>query len=56
MERKNVLAAVAQNGMALKHASKKLRADKEVVLAAVAKKGNALQFASKELQKDLTGS
>ena len=40
-----VLAAVAQDGLALYHASTELMADKEVVLAAVAQNGHALKYA-----------
>ena len=46
------LAAVTQNGDALKHASVALQNDKHVVLAAVAQCGRALQYASVELQND----
>ncbi len=46
------LAAVAQDGWALQHASAKLEADREVALAAVAQDGWALQHASKILRKD----
>ena len=51
-DREVVLAAVAQNGYALRYASVELRADREVVLAAVAQDGDALQFASVELRAD----
>ena len=47
-----VLAAVAENGHALKHASAELRGDKEVVLAAIAKNGDVLDYASAELRAD----
>jgi hypothetical protein len=40
-----VLAAVAQDGLALEYAAETLRADKEVVLAAVAQHGRALLYA-----------
>jgi hypothetical protein len=46
------LAAVAQNGLALRYASVELKYDKEVVLAAVAQEGHALQYASAELKYD----
>ena len=49
---KFVLAAVLQNGLALKCASEALRNDREVVLAAVKSHGWALQFASEEFRKD----
>ena len=45
-----MLAAVQQNGFALRCASKELRGDKEVVLAAVQQNGLALRCASKELR------
>ena len=47
-----VLAAVAQNGLALWYASGALRADRDVVLAAVAKNGLALWYASGALKAD----
>ena len=47
-----MLAAVSQNGDALRYASTHLHADKEVVLAAVAQKGDALRYASADLQAD----
>ena len=47
-----VIAAVQQNGNALKFASEELRADKEVVIAAVQQDGGALEFASEELRAD----
>ena len=47
-----VLAAVAQDGVALVYASEKLKGDKEVVLAAVRQNGDALGYASEELQID----
>ena len=50
--KKFVLAAVAQYGPALEHASATLQEDKEVVLAAVAQNGRALEFASAALQED----
>jgi hypothetical protein len=46
------LAAVAQNGSALRHASEALRSDREVVLTAVAQNGSALRYASEALQSD----
>jgi hypothetical protein len=52
--RDEVLAAVAQDGYALRSASAELRADREVVLAAVAQNGDALQHASVELRADPT--
>ena len=45
-----VLAAVRQDGMALRHASQNLQNDPDVVLAAVQQDGMALQHASRELQ------
>ena len=47
-----VLAAVAQDGWALREAGPALQADKEVVLAAVAQHGWALNWASPELRAD----
>ncbi len=47
-----VLAAVNQNGLALKDAPPSLQNDKEVVLIAVKKNGLALQYASQPLQND----
>jgi hypothetical protein len=47
-----LLAAVAQNGIALTYASAELKNDKEVVLAAVAQNGRALRYASAELKND----
>ena len=47
-----VLAAVWQDGMALRYASEELQADREIVLAAVQQDGRALCFASEELQAD----
>ena len=41
-DREVVLAAVKQNGNALKHAPEEWRGDREVVLAAVKQNGNAL--------------
>ena len=41
-----IMAAVAQNGDALRHASNELKADREVVLAAVRQNPDALQHAS----------
>ena len=50
--RKSALVAVQADGMALKHASPELKADREVVLAAVRKDGAALAYASPELRAD----
>ena len=47
-----VLAAVAQNGMALEYADAALKADKDVVLAAVAQRGGALKHAGPALKAD----
>ena len=46
------LAAVKQDGLALKYVAKELRSDKEVVFAAIQEDGSALEFASKELRGD----
>ena len=51
-DKKIVLLAVKQNGMALQYASKALQEDKEVVTAAVKQNGLALQYASRDLQQD----
>ena len=47
-----VLAAVSQNGSALRYASEELRADRETVLVAVRNCGSALRYASEELRAD----
>jgi len=47
-----VLAKVAQDGDALRHASAELKADAGVVRAAVTQYGGALQYASAELRAD----
>ena len=46
------MAAVANHGNALQHASPELRADRDVVMAAVASHGYALQHASPELRAE----
>ena len=46
------MAAVSQNGYALKQISDELKADKEVVMAAVSNNQFALKFASDKLQND----
>ncbi|NDB85401.1 MAG: DUF4116 domain-containing protein [Alphaproteobacteria bacterium] len=51
-DRDVVLAAVAQDRVALKFASAELRADRGFVLAAVAEDGMALEYASDELRRD----
>jgi hypothetical protein len=51
-EKIDILAAVTQNGYALRLASVELRANKEVVLPAVTQNGYALDFASIELRAD----
>jgi hypothetical protein len=51
-ERSRVLAAVRQDGQALKHASEVLKADKEVVMAAVQQQGQALAHATEALKAD----
>jgi hypothetical protein len=48
-----VLAACAQCGYALKHASVKLRATRSVVEAAVKQDGHALRFAADDLRSDV---
>ena len=47
-----VLAAVTQNGRALRYASEPLKGDHEIVLAAVTQKGWALRYASEPLKDD----
>ena len=47
-----MLAAVAQNGLALGFAAAELQADKGLVLAAVTQNGPALKFVTVELQAD----
>jgi hypothetical protein len=51
-ERDEVLAAVKQDGSALKHASKALKSNREVVLAAVKQRGYALKYAPDALKSD----
>lgn len=51
-EREVALAAVAEDGLRLRHAAEALRADAEVVAAAVGQNGVALKFASDELRAD----
>ena len=51
-DRELVMAAVAQDGLALEYASEKLRADREVVWAAVMRDGHALEYASEKLRAD----
>jgi len=51
-DRDFVLAAVAQNGRALKFADASLRRDRDVVLAAVAQSRNALYYADASLRSD----
>ena len=50
--KQDVLAAVAQDGSALRYASKTLKNDHDVVLAAVAQKGSALGYASERLKNN----
>ena len=50
-DRGEVLAAVAKDGQALRHATDELKADREFILAAVAH-GFALQHVSAELKAD----
>merc|ERR1719421_2677587 len=45
-----VLAAVAQDGLALEYADESLKKDKDVVLAAVAQCGSALECADESLK------
>jgi hypothetical protein len=46
------LAAILQDGYALKSMSNELKNNKEVVLAAVSNDGSALEYASEELHND----
>jgi hypothetical protein len=52
-DREIVLAAVQEDGCALKFASPDLRGDRGVVLAAVKQNGDALRCASEELREQL---
>jgi hypothetical protein len=47
-----VLAAVAEDGSALRYASERLKADREVALAAAAQDGYALRYAVAGLKAD----
>lgn len=47
-----VLAAVGQDGHALRYASDALKADRDVVLEAVSQNGEALYYASDALKAD----
>ena len=49
---KLVLAAVKQDGSALKYAAEVLQADREIVLAAVKQHGSVLEYAAAGLQAD----
>ena len=51
-DREIVVAAVAQDGDALRHAAAELKGDREIVLAAVAQDRFALNMATAELQGD----
>merc|ERR1719174_1781645 len=55
-EKERILAAVAQDGLALRHAGtlymNSMKKDKEVVLAAVAENPLALDYADDSLKKD----
>ena len=46
------MAAVKQDGNAIKFASDDLKKDREMVMAAVKQDLSALEFASEDLQKD----
>ena len=52
-DREFILAAVAQVGDALKHASAELKADREVVLAAARQNPDALRYATAALRDGL---
>ena len=47
-----MLKRVAQNGLALRHATEELRGDREVVMTAVAEDWQALEYATEELRGD----
>ncbi len=48
-----VMVAIKRNGFALAHASKELKADREVILVAInSSRGHALRYASDELGND----
>ncbi len=47
-----VVAAVHQNGKALRYASKELRANEEIALAAVMQNGQALRYVCEKFKKD----
>merc|ERR1712012_1188973 len=51
-DRDAVLAAVTQDGDALRFASEDLKNDREVVLAAATSRGRALELASEDLKND----
>jgi len=51
-DKKEVLAAVKQDGYTLEYADKSLREDKEVVLAAIKQNSFAFKYADKSLKKD----
>lgn len=52
--RKIVLAAVRQNGMALKHADYYRRNDRQIILSAIEQNPNAIEYACIELKNDPT--
>ena len=47
-----VMAAVKQNGMALRYASEELRNNREIIMAAVMQNGLALYYLSEELRNN----
>eukprot|EP00971_Amphidinium_carterae_P103761 2054544-Amphidinium_carterae.1 len=51
-DREIVLAAVTQEGDALRFAARECKADREIVLAAVTQDGLALQYAAEECKAD----
>ena len=51
-DREIVKAAVQESGLAIRHASERLRADREIVLQAVRQNGRALEFAADTLRAD----
>lgn len=52
-DKKELLEAIKQDGLALHYASDKMRDDKKIVLKAVKQDGYALRFASERLRNDI---
>lgn len=53
-DKEEMLQAVAENGLALEHASPRLRNDRDVVRTAIRSWAPALQFASAQLRNDMS--